>query len=159
MLCNIQKAAISKEKWGSSALLWDPAATYLSAQCGKVARRCCGSSCLVLPAFCSSASLYPPLAALSSAESSAKALCAMAGDMARKERLLQGITKRNTLLCRVFLFCGIRQLPIFPANAPTVRKGRVALPQGGCLTLPCSLGCRLAASPTGRARLCPITSR
>ena len=52
----------------------------------------------MLPAFCSSASLHPPLAALSSAESSAKALCAMAGDMARKERLLQGITKRNTLL-------------------------------------------------------------
>ena len=76
-------------------LFWDPAATYLSAQCGKVARRCCGSSCLVLPAFCSSASLYPPLAALSSAESSAKALCAMAGDMARKERLLQGITKKK----------------------------------------------------------------
>ena len=66
MLCNIQKAAISKEKWGSSALLWDPAATYLSAQCGKVARRCCGSSCLVLPAFCSSASLHPAQRALSS---------------------------------------------------------------------------------------------
>ena len=64
MLHNIQKAAISKEKWWPSALLWDPAATYLSAQCGKVARRCCGSSCLVLPAFCSSASLHPPLAAL-----------------------------------------------------------------------------------------------
>ena len=26
---NIQKAAISKEKWWPSALLWDPAATYL----------------------------------------------------------------------------------------------------------------------------------
>ena len=29
MLHNIQKAAISKEKWWPSALLWDPAATYL----------------------------------------------------------------------------------------------------------------------------------
>ena len=49
---------------GTFSVFWDPAATYLSAQCGKVARRCCGSSCLVLPAFCSSASLHPPLAAL-----------------------------------------------------------------------------------------------
>ena len=55
---------------------------------------------------------------------------------------------RNTMRCMVFFF-GIRRLPIFPPEAPTVRHGRSA--SQTLLELPALLDLLFASSSTGRA--------
>ena len=55
---------------------------------------------------------------------------------------------KNTMRCMVFFF-GIRRLPIFPPEAPTVRHGRSA--SQTLLELPALLDLLFASSSTGRA--------
>ena len=68
-------------------------------------------------------------------------------DLARKIPTHQR-PKKNTMRCMVFFF-GIRRLPIFPPEAPTVRQGRSA--SQTLLELPALLDLLFASSSTGRA--------
>ena len=68
-------------------------------------------------------------------------------DLARKITTHQR-PKKNTMQRMVFFF-GIRRLPIFPPEAPTVRHGRSASPT--LLELPALLDLLFASSSTGRA--------
>ena len=61
---------------------------------------------------------------------------------------------RNPLLLQGISFCWIPAATYSPGF--TVRKGRLPSPLKRLGILPCSLGFRLASSPTGRARLRPL---
>ena len=59
------------------------------------------------------------------------------------------IAKKNARAAQAFLMFGIRRLPIFPPEAPTVRQGRSA--SQTLLELPALLDLLFASSSTGRA--------
>ena len=69
-------------------------------------------------------------------------------DLARKIPTHQ-IPKKNARATQAFLMFGIRRLPIFPPEAPTVRQGRSA--SQTLLELPALLDLLFASSSTGRA--------
>ena len=110
-------------------------------QCGKVVQRRRRSS-NSLP-YWISCSLHRPPDALTVDPITSPWLF----DLARKIPTHQR-PKKNTMRCMVFFF-GIRRLPIFPPEAPTVRQGRSA--SQTLLELPALLDLLFASSSTGRA--------
>ena len=110
-------------------------------QCGKVVQRRRRSS-NSLP-YWISCSLHRPPDALTVDPITSPWLFDLARNIPTHQR-----PKKNTMRCMVFFF-GIRRLPIFPPEAPTVRQGRSA--SQTLLELPALLDLLFASSSTGRA--------
>ncbi len=133
LVYQVQKVPKYKEKGRLMRPFWSPAATNHvrsgepRSKGGDLLRASQpGAAASVRPSRPENDTLYRFLLRTGLDPSSAKNAARLAGPRPGK-RSIRLQKKENTMWCS--LSFGIRQLPIFPANASTVRKGRAASPQ------------------------------